>query len=152
MIRWLFWDTSLPPSWSASFPNKVVIPCLNTSSTDLLVCHGASRGDLDSVTVSQAAGLQGHWKYPGREGALGSRDHPERASIFWMDIYKVKSLRNVELVVVNASLLISSLLACFFFPYNFLSSLGLLPDKVDFTGNLCLSFPPALHQKGILCH
>ena len=69
-----------------------------------------------------------------------------------MDIYKVQSLKNVELVIVNASLLISSLLACFFFLYNVLSFLGLLPDKVDFTGNLCLSFPPALHQKGILCH
>lgn len=31
-----------------------------------------------------------------------------------MDIYKVKSLKNVELVIVNASLLIS-LLACLFF-------------------------------------
>ena len=34
-IIWLFWDVSLPSSQSANFPNKVAIPCLNTSSVSL---------------------------------------------------------------------------------------------------------------------
>ena len=34
-IIWLFWDISLPSSQSANFPNKVAIPCLNTSSVSL---------------------------------------------------------------------------------------------------------------------
>ena len=49
--RWLLWVTSLPPSGSASFPNKVIslasIPCLS----DSLVCHEVSRVSLDSVTL-----------------------------------------------------------------------------------------------------
>ena len=49
-MRWLFWDISLPSSQSASFPNKVIIPCLNTSSPDSLACRVASRVSLDSVT------------------------------------------------------------------------------------------------------
>ena len=49
-IRWFFWDSSLPSSRSAGFPNKVSIPCLNTSSPDLLACCAASRASLDSVT------------------------------------------------------------------------------------------------------
>ena len=33
-----------------AFPNKVAIPCLSTSSPDILACHAASRASLDSVT------------------------------------------------------------------------------------------------------
>ena len=37
--------------WSACFPNKVIIPCLNTLSPKLLVCHEAvSRVSLDLGT------------------------------------------------------------------------------------------------------
>ena len=55
LVRWLFWDISLPSSQSAGFPNKVAIPCLNTSPPDLLACSVcvASKGSLDSVTMCQ---------------------------------------------------------------------------------------------------
>ena len=42
--------TSLPSSQLPGFPNTVAIPCLNTSSPDLLACCAASRTSLDSVT------------------------------------------------------------------------------------------------------
>lgn len=84
--------------------------------------------------VPRAAGHQGHWKYSGREEALGGENHPESVGIFWAGICKVKSLRNVEGLMVNASFLISSsfscLLAFFFFCINSLSSLGLSPEDV----------------------
>ena len=44
-IRCFFWR-----HYSASFPNKVIIPCLSTSSPDSLACHVASRVSLDSAT------------------------------------------------------------------------------------------------------
>ena len=50
LIRCLFWDTSLLCSWSASFPNKVIILCLSICSPYLLVYHVASRASLDSGT------------------------------------------------------------------------------------------------------
>ena len=50
LIRCLFWHTSLLCSWSASFPNKVIILCLSICSPYLLVYHVASRASLDSGT------------------------------------------------------------------------------------------------------
>ena len=46
----LFCDISLPSSQSSGFLNKVIIPCLNTSSPDLLAHHVVSRVSLDTVT------------------------------------------------------------------------------------------------------
>lgn len=73
-----------------------------------------------------------------------------------MEVFKVKSLRNVERVIVNASPLISSAFSCllFFFFNNSLSSLGCLPKEVrgvDFTRICAFCFPSALCQKGLLC-
>ena len=46
-------DTLAPSSsWFAGFPNKVVIPCPNTSSLDLLFCHAVSNMSLDLATLS----------------------------------------------------------------------------------------------------
>ena len=41
---------SLPFSWSASFPIKIIIPCSNTFSPYLLACCAVSRMSLSSVT------------------------------------------------------------------------------------------------------
>lgn len=38
--------------------------------------------------------------------------HPENSSIFWTGVFKVKGLRNVEKVIVNARLLVSSSFSC----------------------------------------
>ena len=50
-VRWLFWDISLPSSWSAGFPNKVIF----FAATPRLwfywpVVWWASRVSLDSAT------------------------------------------------------------------------------------------------------
>ena len=45
----VLWDTSPPSSQSAGFLRKVAIPCLNTSSLDVLSCHAASSMSLDLV-------------------------------------------------------------------------------------------------------
>ena len=42
----------LPSSWSASFLIKVLIPCPNTSSPDVLAYHVVSRASLDSIAIS----------------------------------------------------------------------------------------------------
>ena len=50
-VRWVFfWYPSLPSYQSDGFPNKVAIPCLNTSSPSLMACCVVSRVSLDSVT------------------------------------------------------------------------------------------------------
>ena len=46
----VLWGTNPPSSQPAGFPNKVVIPCANTMSLDLLACHAVSSTSLDSVT------------------------------------------------------------------------------------------------------
>lgn len=46
----VFCNTSVQYSWSAIFLLKVVIPCSNKSSADLLACPAVSRGDLGSVS------------------------------------------------------------------------------------------------------
>ena len=43
---------SLPSSQTPIFLNKVAIPCLNTSSPNLLACHAVSRAILDLVKIS----------------------------------------------------------------------------------------------------
>ena len=45
-IRCLFWEISLLSSQLAGFPDRVQIPCLNTSSVDLLACHAINRVSL----------------------------------------------------------------------------------------------------------
>ena len=45
-IRCLFWEISLPCSQFSGFPNRVWVPCLNTSSVDLLACHAINRVSL----------------------------------------------------------------------------------------------------------
>ena len=51
----VLWDTSPSSSQSAGFPNKVAIPCPDTSSPDLLACREASSMSLDLVTLVQPA-------------------------------------------------------------------------------------------------
>ena len=46
-IIWLFWDISLPSSQSANFPNKVAIPCLNTSSVSLTGLLWSEESELE---------------------------------------------------------------------------------------------------------
>lgn len=46
----VFWDASLP-SWSPSFPIKVIIACPNNWFSDVLACCATSRRNLGSVTV-----------------------------------------------------------------------------------------------------
>lgn len=80
-----------------------------------------------------AAGQPESWAYSGKEGKPRGRNYPENAArIFWMGVFKVKSVRNVEGVIVNANLLISSSFSClplfFNFFYHALSFLGLLPE------------------------
>lgn len=58
MGKTVLWDTNLPFSRSAGFPNKVTLACPNSSSLDLLACHAASNSRLDWVTV-------GHERCPG---------------------------------------------------------------------------------------
>ena len=45
------WDNSLPSSRSTGFPNKVAIPCPNTSSLNSLACHVVSSMSLDSIIL-----------------------------------------------------------------------------------------------------
>ena len=42
----VLWDFSPSPSWSAGFPNKVTIPCPNTSSLNLIGLAGSEQGEL----------------------------------------------------------------------------------------------------------
>ena len=49
-IRWLFWDISLPSSWSAGFPNKVVLLASRPCLLHLLACCAGSRTSLDLIT------------------------------------------------------------------------------------------------------
>ena len=65
ILTWamVLWNTSPPSSRSAGFLNKVVIPCPNSLSLDLLVCRAVSSMSLDLVTV---------WK----------RDTPRAALVF----------------------------------------------------------------------
>ena len=49
-IRWLFLGASLPSSWSAGFPNKVVFLGSTAYLSDSLACRTASRASLDSGT------------------------------------------------------------------------------------------------------
>ena len=44
------WVASLPSSWSASFPIKIIVPCSSTFSPNLLACCAVSRMSLGSVT------------------------------------------------------------------------------------------------------
>ena len=53
MGKMVLWDTSPPSSWSAGFPNKVTIPCPNTSPLDLLACRAVSQYELGLVTISK---------------------------------------------------------------------------------------------------
>lgn len=108
--------------------------------------------------AAHAVGQPGHWKYSGREEERGGGNHPENASIFRTGMFKVKSLRNVEGVIVSASLLISSSFSCllaFYFFNNSLSSLGLSPEEVR-SDRLYSKSVPLLStsscQKGIPCH
>lgn len=66
-----------------------------------------------------------------------------------MDIYKVKSLKNVELVIVNASLLISSLLVCLFFSITSYLLLAFCQTKLTLL-EIC-AFPSHSSAEGILC-
>ena len=61
-IRWLFWDFSLPSSWSASFPIKSYSLPLHPLS-DLLACRRASRASVDCVTMIPMS--LGHSPRPG---------------------------------------------------------------------------------------
>ena len=46
----VLWDTSLSPSWSVGFQNKVAIPCPYNSSLDLVAFQVASCMSLRSIT------------------------------------------------------------------------------------------------------
>ena len=77
----VFWDESLLSSLSTSFPIKIVIPCYNNSSPNLLACRGASRISLGSVKIPEKA-MASHssilackipWmEEPGRLQSMGS--------------------------------------------------------------------------------
>ena len=54
--RWFSRCSSLPSSQSASFPIKVIIPCSNNLSPNLLACQVVSRMSLGSVTKSLLRG------------------------------------------------------------------------------------------------
>ena len=47
------WDTSPPSSWSAGFPNKVIISCPNNSSLCVLTYCTAMSLDLVTLTAPQ---------------------------------------------------------------------------------------------------
>ena len=49
--KMVLWDTGPLSSRSAGFPNRVTIPCPNTS-LDVLACHSASSVSLDLVTIT----------------------------------------------------------------------------------------------------
>jgi len=49
----VLWNTSQPSSQSGGFLNKVVIPCPQNSSLNLLACHIAISTSSDSVTVAK---------------------------------------------------------------------------------------------------
>ena len=49
--KMVLWDASAPSSWSADFLSNIAIPCPNSLSLDLLICHMASIMSLDSVTI-----------------------------------------------------------------------------------------------------
>ena len=51
-IRWLFWGTSLPSSWSAVPPIKVLLASTTPWRSDSLAYGEASRPNLDSVTAA----------------------------------------------------------------------------------------------------
>ena len=48
LIRWLFWDISLPPSPVSQPSKQSHIPCLNTLCLGYLACPAASKPSLDS--------------------------------------------------------------------------------------------------------
>ena len=85
-----FWDTSLSSSWSASFPIKFIILCLNNSSLDLLACCAAN--SHSSVLA---------WRIPGtgEPGGLPSM-RSYRVGHDWSDLAAAAANR-VNLVLVN---------------------------------------------------
>ena len=49
--RWLFWNISLPSSWSAGFLNKIVFLASTPRLSDSLACHVESTASLELVSV-----------------------------------------------------------------------------------------------------
>ena len=87
----VFWDTSLSSSWSASFPSKVIILCLNNSSPDLLACCAAN--SPSSVLA---------WRIPGtgEPGGLPSM-RSYRVGHDWSNLAAAAAANRVNLGLVN---------------------------------------------------
>lgn len=76
------WSASPLPSWSAGFPNKVIIPRANDSSLNLLACLAGSSTSWYSVTTGGRGGprnfkrlwIQGltcHWNPEASSNTVG---------------------------------------------------------------------------------
>ena len=83
LIRWLFWDISRPSSWSASFPRKVIIACLDTSSPDWLACHGMSSELGLSNNISNMIQAKTWISLCGGACSLVPLHHDEKSMVQW---------------------------------------------------------------------
>ena len=72
--KMVLWDISPPSSLSSGSPNKVTIPCPNSSSLHLLACHIVSSRSLDLVIwlqlekFSAVKHLRLHWIHVNNPG------------------------------------------------------------------------------------
>ena len=101
-IRWLFWDICLPSSQAASFPNKVIIPCLKKKKKILFQKFSLING-MYSVTRCIKENLKGIMSNTKRYASLGfTRDTRKDARgnlenlfwIMWMCLELVLFLKN----------------------------------------------------------
>ena len=88
-MRWLFWGTSLPSSWSAGSPMKVSSLPQHLVS-DSLACHVASRVSLDSDKRKGLWARERSWDERGGDSPLGPPEGapPQTPGLCTSDFHK----------------------------------------------------------------